>query len=179
MIRVEGEDFSIGDAPRVLTHAQASNDATASPYVYLLRRAQPASVKLSDQQCAHVIAVACTPTGLPEACFDKNPKQIGEVREPIPQTQYACPMGHLIAGASSPRNQLTGGLPWRRSQPRSSTCLKQVPRSPVETLAQRRADHLRESSMHHSGEGNHWAVFSSASGHQYARRPDRCTLAAL
>lgn len=41
MIRAEGEDFGIGDAPRVLTHAQVSNDAIALPDVHLLRRAQP------------------------------------------------------------------------------------------------------------------------------------------
>ncbi len=56
MIRAEGEDFSIGDALRVLTHAQALNDAIALPDVYLLRRAQTSS----DKQRVHEIAVAST-----------------------------------------------------------------------------------------------------------------------
>ena len=56
MIRAEGEDFSIGDALRVLTHAQALNDAIALPDVYLLRRAQTCS----DTQRADEIAVAST-----------------------------------------------------------------------------------------------------------------------
>lgn len=40
MIRLDGEDLSIGDEPRALTYARASNNATASPYIYLLRRSQ-------------------------------------------------------------------------------------------------------------------------------------------
>ena len=67
MIRVEGEDFSIGDAPRVLTHTQASNDAIALPDVYLLRRAQTSIGELFDKKRAHQIAVACKP---PPARYD-------------------------------------------------------------------------------------------------------------
>jgi len=40
MIRLDGEDLSIGDVPRALTYARASNNATASPYIHVLREAQ-------------------------------------------------------------------------------------------------------------------------------------------
>jgi len=139
MIRVEGEDFSIGDAPRVLTHAQASNDATASPYVYLLRRAQPASVKLSDKQCAHVIAVACTPTGLPDACFDKkfeadwrgsrthtpNPVRLPDGaphRMSIFPTKSAHRRPSLTSFSAKEQHLLEASAPVSRRDPRPTPC---------------------------------------------------------